>query len=175
MDLYKQIHMYFSFGKSDFLVYFLGSLFTKKLLWNSDLPKLLPLIYTCTAKRYLKFFLVEFENYWMFFMNPFSLSPVELDIFSAWNISSLVEETTTAKSANKFVSISLISTSIPLLPTTLYYTILSEKEKPEVISSTYYFFHIQCQKDLFTNLNLPYQNSKTFLTCNVKNNSIKDL
>ena len=37
----------------------------------------------------------------------------------------------------------------------------------------YYIFHIQCQKYLFTDLNLPYQNSKMFFTSNVKNNSIK--
>ena len=37
----------------------------------------------------------------------------------------------------------------------------------------YYVFHIQCQKYLFTDLNLPYQNSKTFFTSNDKNNSIK--
>ena len=37
----------------------------------------------------------------------------------------------------------------------------------------YYVFHIQCQKYLFTDLNLPCKNSKKFFTFNDKNNQIK--
>ena len=37
----------------------------------------------------------------------------------------------------------------------------------------YYVFHIRCQKYLFTNLNLPYQNSKMFFTSNDKNIYLK--
>ena len=35
----------------------------------------------------------------------------------------------------------------------------------------YYVFHIQCQKYLFTDLNLLYRNNKTFSTSNVKKKS----